>query len=182
MTNYQLVNPHIEGSFKKLFSGGTPFDAAQNAWNNISKYITNNVPRFAFTLERTNDNKLFHFVVKEDITQGVVEYSLERLDLKIPKRAVTAFRTKLKTVKKQYGGKKNDDEDEDDDDDDDDDDYKKDDDYELYKRIKRQMRTSSSEITFWGYYPWYPIDSVFIPTFIPGISPINEYYIFHPWW
>ena len=52
MTNYLLVNPHIEGDFDKTYQGNTPVDAAYNVWDALRPHLTNLVPKFAYTMER----------------------------------------------------------------------------------------------------------------------------------
>src|SRR5438105_13143025 len=81
MENYKLINPFIEGSLKCHFNGDDNLDAAQNTWNTLSKYITNNVPKFAFTLENTKDGTLSHFLVKETMNgNDSVKYKILELD------------------------------------------------------------------------------------------------------
>ena len=68
-SNYKFVNPHIEGDFKNLFSGKNHIDAARIAWEKLSTNFTNNLPKFAFTLEKVGDGKLYHFLP----SQGGIE-------------------------------------------------------------------------------------------------------------
>ena len=67
MPSYKLVNPVIVGTLDTTYSGSSANQAAEKAWSSLSKYFTGNLPRFGFTLESTSDNKLYHYLVKEDV-------------------------------------------------------------------------------------------------------------------
>lgn len=65
MSNYKVINPYFEGSMNTSFSGSDAKEAAENAWLAMSKFMTNNVPKFAFSLENLNDGSVHHLVVKK---------------------------------------------------------------------------------------------------------------------
>jgi hypothetical protein len=184
MTNYRLINPYVKGKMKNLFSGNTPEDAAQKTWNKLSSYINQNVPRFAFSLERINDKKKFHFMVRESINKGSVNYSLESLSFANSDKKLNKFLDKVEQFKlkeKQIGGRKKRYEDDDllDDDDDlpdlDDDDDLPDLDDDHKDMILQLYKTSVMPINYWYYNPIiYGIDYVFIPTFTVPLVPYVE--------
>ncbi|MBA42969.1 MAG: hypothetical protein CMF62_03040 [Magnetococcales bacterium] len=172
---------------KNLFSGNTPEDAAQKTWNRLSSYINQNVPRFAFSLERINDKKKFHFMVKETIKGGSVNYSLESLSFSNSEKKLNKFLDKVEQFKlkeKQVGGRRKRYEDDDLDDDDlpdlddelpdlDDDDDDLDDDHK--DMILQLYRTVSRPINYWYYNPVvYGIDYIFMPTFTAPLIPYVE--------
>ena len=168
MTNYRFVNPHIEGEFKNLFTGKTPTNAADNAWNSLSEYIKGDIPKFAFTLERVSDKKLFSFIVKEKkVGNKNVDYSLKIIEKNPPKSTIKKFKSKLALVKKQYGGNKSsskrNNNNDDDDEDDDDSSY-------IYKRMKHLL--NREPIVYWWYSPWYyDIEYFYMPNFLLPYTP-----------
>lgn len=104
---YLLVNPIIIGGNSQLsFDGHTPNEAAQSAWDNISKNIVNLLPKSYFSLKNEN-NKLFHFEVKEKMTNskqrggGTLKYSISQYDLDLPKNIQRLFLEKVKNVMDQ---------------------------------------------------------------------------------
>jgi hypothetical protein len=175
MTEYKLVNPHIEGKFQKLYSGETPFDAAKNMWENLSANFTNCVPEFAFSLERVKDNKMFHFKVKESVKKDEVDFIITELNLKLSAAKKKKFDEKLSTFKNkvQSGGKKHKKGKKRDDDEDSDSDF-----YDLYLLTDHVLY--ETPITYFWYYPdFYPFDYdyYFVPTWIPTLSP----YVLYSW-
>jgi len=180
MTEYKLINPHIEGNFEKLYSGESAFDAAKNLWDNLSTNFTNCVPEFAFTIERVKDNKMFHYRVNESVKDGSVDYTITDLDLKLSAAKKKKFTSKLDSFKTkvQSGGakkrrrkSKNDDSSSSEEDEDLFDIFMLNDHY-LY----------DTPISYFWYYPdFYPYeyDYYFVPTWIPTLSPyviISSYY------
>lgn len=176
MSNYKLINPYIEGDIGNSFNGRNPLDAAVNAWNTLSKYMTNNVPKFAFSLEGSDDGKFYHFIVKESLEGGdVVDYKISEMDLEMKPNELKAFKNKIKKIssRKQSGGKKHHKKD------------SKDDDsssssstssseglsyLKLYKTL-----TKPQPIYYWWYDPLvYKFDSVYIPSFVAPLTPYIE--------
>ena len=93
MTNFRLVNPYIEGDFNKVYSGKTAQTAARNVWENLSKHITNNVPKFAFTLERVNDGELFHYMIQEksQIVDGNMNAQINLSEIEVNQKNIAKF-------------------------------------------------------------------------------------------
>jgi len=171
MPKYNLINPHIEGSFKKTITSKTPVDAAHKTWKNLSEYITGDVPKFAFTLQKEGSNELLHFIVKEQVSNSNVDYTIEKITKKIPKKVTQKFMASLKNHKSQFGGgRRNRDYDEDDEDDEDDIDSEN---LHIYRRIVNKMnRGNAKPIMYWNYVPWlYELDYVYMPTFIKPLTP-----------
>ncbi|AYV82072.1 MAG: hypothetical protein Homavirus5_14 [Homavirus sp.] len=166
-TGYKLVNPHIEGEFKSLFTEKSHFDAAQKSWEKLSSHFTNNIPLFAFTLERLKDNQLFHFTVKEDIKDNMVEYKITEIKPKLSVEEETQFK---KTLKNMEGGRSRKHRYDDDDDDD------SSSTTEIYKKAKyNSMIRKSQPITWWWYTPTpYKLDTFFVPTFAVPLTPYVE--------
>jgi len=73
MKSYTLVNPYIEGSMRTKFKAGSSLEAAKLAYEELSQYFSNNVPRFLFSLKKTgsdSDNDFYHFQVLEKINNS----------------------------------------------------------------------------------------------------------------
>ena len=178
MTEYKLINPHIEGKFKKLYQGETSFDAAKNLWENLSSNFTNCVPEFSFTIERVKDNKMFHYRVNESVKNSNVKYTITELDINLSASKKKKFNEKLNSFKNkvQAGGKKNKkrkvkvlDEDEDEDDDSS---TTEEDVYDVFMMNNNLLY--DTPISYFWYYPdFYPYtyDYYFVPTWVPSLSP-----------
>jgi len=170
MKSYILVNPYIEGSINKKFKTKSVIDAANLSYETLSKYFSNNLPKFSFTLQKAGTDKFYHFDVNEKINKN------DKIKFQIKQNESIKDVTGLKKFIDQnneelVGGKSNknkkykysdDENDDDSSSSDSDDDY-----YYYYKPITRNM-----PITYWSYYPYiYNLQKVYIPTFIPTISP-----------
>lgn len=172
--NYQLVNPYIEGSLTTVFSGNSALEAGHNAFKAFSKYVTNSLPVFYYTIQNLRTQDLYHFKVTEKRQDKLkVNYEIEEVKLDIPtdtrKEFLNVVREKQTTAK--GGAKKNDDDDE--------------------SSTTTSTATSSSSdgylyrirspqpIYYWWYTPqiYLPtvkLTKVFIPTFSVPISPYVE--------
>lgn len=193
MTNYQLVNPYIDGKFNTVFSGNTPQDAAIKAWDSVSQYITNNVPKFAFTIERLNDKKLYHYVVKENVKKNtrLVDYAISELNLNLTDTQIQNFR---KQSEKMRHGKNNNENDDADDQEgghyckrhkrhncrhavgDEDDDSSSSSDSDIYRQVQAmKYRQMPQPVVYWWYTPGlYNFESLYIPTFVVPLTPYIE--------
>lgn len=173
MSNYTLINPCIEGNIVSTFSGKSQLDAAVDAWNGLSKYITNNVPRFAFTLENNNNGELHHFLVKEKLSgNGDASYKISEIDVAMKPSDVKSFKNRINNFKKskaQAGGKKHKKHD-------DDDDSSSSSSSEPFNLLKvYNYATKTYPIGYWWYDPLvYRLDSVYIPTFVTPLTPYVE--------
>jgi hypothetical protein len=164
MTEYKLINPHIEGTIPKLYSGETSLDAADSAWSNLSSYFTNCVPRFGFTMERVKDGKLCNFVAKESVKDGNVSYTITESNTKVSAAQKKKFNKKLsefqgKVQSAQNGGVKN----------------WLDDDEELVELfLFTDHMLVNAPITHYWYYPHFyqfEYDYYFVPTWTPHVTP-----------
>lgn len=173
MSNYKLVNPVIEGEVTTTFKGTSPLDAANKCWSSLSKYISNNVPKFAFTLENTKEGGLSHFTVEEKRKGKEAKFNISKLNLDLDDRKEKEF---LKRIKTQAGGKKH---------------RKHGDDDDSSSSSSSDVKgiispwspvglyspyvTSALPITYYWYDPFiYNLDSIFIPTFVYPLAPYVE--------
>lgn len=162
---YKLVNPYIKGDFKCEYSGSSALDAARKCWSNLSEYFTNNIPSFAFSMQK--GGSYYHFSVSEDVTdEGMVNFSIKQLS---NIKNETTLKDKLKAVKsgKLRGGKKGKKDDDSDSDSDEE---------ELYNRLRyERIKKSSNAIYYWWYYPnVYTRDFFYVPTFTYPLTPYIE--------
>lgn len=184
MPNYKLVNPYIEGEFDTTCQGKTSSEAAQSIWKSLSEHITNNVPKFYFTLEKTSDNSLHHFVIKESIENDMVNYKLKEHSVNLKKKDINEFKKSLSKFQKNMSGgakkkkKKRR--------------YKDDDDYELedddsdsemFDKIRmQQYMMLGNPIVYYWYNPYlYQVESFFVPTFTVPITPYVEIQLSSAW-
>jgi hypothetical protein len=175
MKSYTLVNPQLKGSIDVEFKCNSAIEAANLAYDSISKYFSNNVPNFSFTLQK-GGSKFFHFDVKEKINRK------DKIKFQIKENStITNIDGLVKFIKineeELEGGYKDDKHDKhdkhskkykfDEDDSSSSSESSEDDDYYYYKPITRNM-----PITYWSYYPYvYNLKKVYIPTFVPTVTP-----------
>ena len=105
MTKYNLVNPCIGGSLNTQYGGKSHMDAAKNAWEDFSQYLTNSVPKFAFTLERASDGKLYHFTVNEKIGGSKnATYSITELDVDLSRDQISSLKSDYNNMQDKLDG------------------------------------------------------------------------------
>ena len=105
MPNFKLVNPYIFGGMKTTFKADKSSLAASNAWDELSQYITNNVPKFVFTLKNVKDGNLSHFVVKEKLSKDkLVKFSIKELKINLTRIEQTKFLDHITKLESQMGG------------------------------------------------------------------------------
>ena len=171
MANYKLINPCIEGSLETNFSGKTPSEAASKTWTAVSKYITNNVPQFAFTLENKNNGKFHHFSVTEKLLGGgSAEFNIDELH-NVKPNTEKELKNRVERFSKSdlRGGKKH----KKDDDDDDDSSTSSSEVFSALKIFKN--RNKSYPITYWWYDPLaYNFNTFYVPTFVAPLTPYVE--------
>jgi hypothetical protein len=175
MSKYRLINPSIKGNMINSFSGKTYTDAAVDAWDTLSKYMTNNVPKFGFSIENTENGSLHHFMVQETLDEDdYAKYKISELDLKMKGADTKKFKERVKkfTESEMEGGKRH-----------------------KHKHKKHDDDDSSSSsssdyfsalhlpnlinypqpIVYWWYDPViYNLESVYIPTFVAPLTPYIE--------
>lgn len=79
MKKFSLVNPYIKGSFDNEFSEKSANVAAQTIWENLSKFMSKNLPQFAFTIRNMENSKLYHYKVNEEIESGSIKYKISQI-------------------------------------------------------------------------------------------------------
>lgn len=98
MTKFTLVNPKIDGSVKTSYDAESALRAADEAYSSISKYFTNSLQVFNFTLKGGN-GKYHHFTASEKKGKDKnVSYSIKEFKGKVN---MDAFEERLT----QAGGK-----------------------------------------------------------------------------
>lgn len=177
MTTYKLVNPLILGDIETEYRENTAENAAKKVWNNLSQYITGNVPRFGFTLKDNSDH-LHHFLVKEKVSKNkIVDYSIGKMDMKMTGKQENNFINHVeklgKNINTQIGGRRKRYEDDSDSSDSDSDDATK------YTR-SRFYNNDKHPFYYWWYNPMlYTVygsqyNSIYIPTFSVPFYPYIE--------
>lgn len=169
MKSYILVNPHIQGSLETKFKTKSPHEAANLAYESISKYFSNNVPKFTFTLQKAGSDKFYHFDVSEKINKNdKIKFEIKE---NISVSNADGLKKFIQTNEEALSGGKHskskkykldDSDSSSSSDSNSDDDY-----YYYYKPVNRSL-----PITYWSYYPYaYPLRKFYVPTFIPTLSP-----------
>src|SRR5690606_33925640 len=103
---YRLINPIIKGNMTTTFTAKNNLDAANQFWMEFSQYITQDVPKFAFSMEHTGSNTVHHFVVKERENHNSAKYDIQELDLKLSSSNQKLFRDRVHEYgRKAVGGK-----------------------------------------------------------------------------
>lgn len=105
MPSYQLVNPYIVGSFDKTIKGSNHNEVAGKMWASLSKYFSGPLRRFHFTLQRNDNEKLYHYEVTEKLKNGNISYNIRAINLH-NKKIIKNFKKQLKRLetKIQKGG------------------------------------------------------------------------------
>ena len=188
MPEYTLVNPSIRGNIKTSFTGKSSLEAANKAYSTLSENFNNRIPKFYFTLQKTNgqtgggnNNDYLHFLVTESKKGNQVNYRIVDYKPKNNAKALKNFKEHItKLNKEQEGGKrkktsrKKKKKDDDDDDDDDYLDYDEFDDDDFPKSKKSLSYSYSYPITHWYYDPYiYSLttDYYYLPTYVAPLAP-----------
>jgi hypothetical protein len=167
MKSYILVNPHIEGSIETKYKTNSPAEAANLIYQNMSKYFSNNLPEFTFTLQKGGSDKFYHFHVSEKINKNEkIKFSITEDKSISDINGLTKFITKNK--EELAGGRHHSHKSHksrkykyDDDDDSSSSSSSNSDDYYYYKPINRNQ-----PISYWSYYPYaYNLRRFYVPTF-----------------
>lgn len=178
MKTFELINPYIEGNFKRIFKDETSIKAADNCYKKISGYIRNPVNEFYYTLRDIKTNKYHNFVVTEKTNKKnkTVNYSIEELKNKINKTELKNFENNLSSIQNNLSGGKKKYSESDDSDLDDSDDSSSSSESEKYTKFKYiHPYIPYSPITHYWYYPYiYPVSKIFIPHFSLPLTPIVE--------
>lgn len=165
MVKYTIVNPFIAGTFKTVYEGATPLEGAKKFWAEFSKILTNNVPSFSFTLQEGENNKMYHFNVKEDMKDGKVNYTISEMALALSPPAINKLTNEVGKLQTQFGGRPYRYEDD-----------LSDDDEIIHKfnKLNKKLHFNHMRgpIVYFKYFPGlYGVDDVYIPTFVVPIVP-----------
>lgn len=181
MSTYKLVNPHIEGNCNKSFSGKNEHEVALKAWSTLSKFFTNNVPKFAFSLKNEHNNKLIHFLVKEKLDDaGIVDYNISKLDDndvgELKQQHVGGKHHKHHRHHKDKMHKNNED-------DSSSSSSSSSSDEEIFKKLNNYRLYQSQPIYYWWYDPciYKKLRSIYIPTFVQTVIPYIEIATYYPY-
>lgn len=185
MPTFKLVNPKIIGDFNDIVTANNKSDAADKTWMQLTKYITNNVPRFLFTLEDQESGLLYNFQVDENPDGKIANYDITELDSKLTKSQIKSFKNQLAKIERKtqhlingmYGGQRRHRYHEDD---------STTDSEELYDKIKLIKSINTPQpIVYWWYtpvlYEYYKLPSIYIPTFNPPLLPYVEVGLSSAW-
>lgn len=156
---FRLINPNIKGSFTTSFKGGNQNEVAENVWIKMSKYFDNSIPKFAFTLQNEDTNKLYHFLVKESLGDNDnVNYKIKEISLKNQDKISGGKRERYKDL---FDNDEND---------------ENDSSSPGYKfETRYPVWFTSQPIYYWLYDPYiYQLPSIYIPTFISSVRPYIE--------
>lgn len=194
MTEFKVINPVIAGTFKKTYVASSPANAAKEFWESLTangKYITNNVPKFLFTMMNTETNAMHHFIVNEIPNGKYTDFSIDEHDPKLSKdekeqliiQSEKAEKMSSKMLEDQAGGKRRkrykDYDEEEDESSSSSSDSDSDDVDELFRSIR--LRRLNRPIVYWWYAPTiYKTPCVFTPTFVAPISPYVQLWIPRP--
>jgi hypothetical protein len=197
VNTYHLVNPIIKGdNFENKITAKNSIEAANKLYKGLSKHFNHNVMKFYFSIQKgDNDNdsngKFYHFQVTENRNEDQVKFKLQPHMIQNELISVERFKMKLNEFNEKFssdeetqkGGKKkkkhkkhkkhssSDKSSSSSSESDSDSDLFTED---LYRRARRHVPVSQP-FYYWWYDPYlYSLDSVFIPTFYPYITPYIE--------
>ena len=172
---YVLVNPHVQGDFKNTITAKNSIEAGRALYKSLSEHFNNAVPKFYFTIQKggSGKGKYYHFQVKEKLKKGDnVSFTFEPyevvggVDVESFSKKLNEFKNKFAQAggkKKSKKSKKSKDSSESDSDSDD------------YKRINTYVPVVNQPIYYWWYDPAiYRLESYYVPTFYPYVTPIIE--------
>jgi hypothetical protein len=112
MTKFTLVNPRIEGSVQTEFDASSPLQAADEAYSSISKYFTNRLQEFRFTLQ--SGGKYHHYIASEMKNKDASKVSYTIAEFK-GKVNTSQFEKSQEHYQQQMGGRRRFDDDDSDD-------------------------------------------------------------------
>jgi hypothetical protein len=173
---YKLVNPLIKGDMKTTYTGGSTLEVANSAYQNLSQYFNNYIPKFYFTLEDEN-SKMHHFYVKESRNGENANYSIKSYSVKskheseLRKQMNQYTENSEQYSSEQQGGK-----------------HRKDDSSSSSSSDDWLDESSSTNrpsykvdpIVYWWYYPSvYRVRRFYVPTFVQSVTPILSIPLFY---
>jgi hypothetical protein len=177
VNTYKLVNPYIQGTFKRSVKATNSNEAANMFYKNLSKHFNNSIPKFYFSVQKGSSGlgKYYHFEVKENRVDDEVSFEVKKYHKGADKSNMGDFEEKLNNFKAKFsqdGGKKNKKSKKSKDDSDSDFDDSSE---EFYKRARQYPAVTQQPIYYWWYDPFiYRLDKLYIPTFYSYVVPTLE--------
>jgi hypothetical protein len=173
VNSYLMVNPHIEGDFKKKIKAKNSKEAAQKFYKELSGHFSNAVPTFHFTIQKggSGSGNHYHFEVTENRKDQKVDFNIRKIDLKDELKVLDKFKNRRSKWLKEFqaGGKKKSSKKSKKDDSSDSSDSSSDEAF-----IKRAKKNSiyNQPLYYWWYDPYlYSLDTVYVPTFYSYVTP-----------
>jgi hypothetical protein len=104
---YRLINPHVEGSLNTIVRAKNSFRAGTKIYEAMSKYFTNHVENFHFTIQNLETKDLTHFRVNEKKGKdNTVDFNLVRHEGNLSSDIEKKLIASVDKMDKQSGGKK----------------------------------------------------------------------------
>jgi hypothetical protein len=179
VNTYILVNPHIEGNFKRKIKATNSNEAANILYKSLAEHFNNSVPKFYFSIQKgsSGEGKYYHFQVTENRDNEEVNFNIKPYSIHGEHDAIQKFETKLNNFKNKFhkGGakKKKQQKQSKQQKDSDSSDFNVSDD-ELYTQARSYLPTTQP-IYFWWYDPSvYHLTKLYIPTFYSYVTPYLE--------
>jgi len=76
MPSFKLINPIIIGEFRNTVEADNHLEAARDIWMGVSRYITQNLPMYAITVENLDDGKIYNFKIEEVKIGNETDYKI----------------------------------------------------------------------------------------------------------
>lgn len=177
VNTYQLVNPHIAGTFDTKIKAKNSKEASNIFYKNLSEHFSNSIPQFFFTIQKgsSGNGKYFHFKAQEERNEDEVSFKILSYELQNENK-INDFKNSLNEIKDkiQGGGKKRSKGRKNrsrrsrrDDSSDSDSEYLYDD---IYSRASTYIPTTP--MYYWWYDPnLYDVKQIYIPSFYSYMTP-----------
>lgn len=165
MPQYKLINPVMKGNMNTTVKAKDELAAANKMWQEMSQYFSNNVPKFAFSMEKASGG-VSHFMVKESLKNNDnASYEISELSINLSKANNNLFKERCgRAQNKSVGGKKKHNKDDESSSEDD-----------IYDIIAKKSASLVTPIHYVWYDPYiYNFDSVYFPTFVHPWTPYVE--------
>jgi hypothetical protein len=179
VNSYVLVNPYIEGDFKKDIKAKNSMEASKAFYKNLSEHFNNSVPKFYFTIQKgkSGDGKYYNFEVVEKRDGDEVSFSIKPYKSSNIKD-MSRFNEKLSDFKNKFaqaGGKKHKHGKHKKRDDSDSDSISSTDSEDFYRTARSYVPVVNQPFYYWWYDPYvYNLNSLWIPTFYSYVQPYIE--------
>lgn len=162
---FTLINPNIQGEFNNSIKAKNVGEAAQKFWDGMSRYFTNNLEKFPYTI-MDNNGDMSHFVAHEKTSGNNVEFVIKKFKGTVSNEKEGKLKEKynesVQSGGKRHKKKKHNDSDDDSSSSSSSSDY----------HIHHHMGNIYPVVT-WDYYPtvYSSIDVVSVPTWVSPLNP-----------